>query len=125
MNHASVNESRASENLYLPLAVTLVALGAAARLLPHWPNFTPVGGIGLFAGSRLRRSYAWTLPIAAMLMSDPLLSLVYGIRAFSIMSSSYMRASRSMCGLGAAGCAARDYPRLCRWRWRDRSSSFC
>ena len=37
-----------------PVAVALTVVGALARLVPHAPNFTPVGGMSLFGGARLR-----------------------------------------------------------------------
>src|SRR6266704_780265 len=51
-------------------AVLLVLLGAFSRLLPHPPNFVALGAIGLYAGARLPRLWAWAVPIAAMLLSD-------------------------------------------------------
>jgi hypothetical protein len=49
-----------------PVAMTLVVLGAVARLVPHPWNFAPVGGMSLFAGARLRGWWAWALPIVLM-----------------------------------------------------------
>ena len=41
------------------------------RLIPHWPNFTPVAAIALFGGAYIsRKSLAFLLPVAAMLISD-------------------------------------------------------
>ena len=56
-----------------PVAMTLVVLGAVARLVPHPWNFAPVGGMSLFAGARLRGWWAWALPIVLMAITDPLL----------------------------------------------------
>lgn len=51
--------------------LTLVGLGALARLLPHPPNFTPVLALSLFAGATWQNPrWAWSLPLAAMLLSD-------------------------------------------------------
>jgi len=50
----------------------LTVLGALARLVPHAPNFTPVGGLSLFAGGRLRGWQAYVLPLALMAVTDPL-----------------------------------------------------
>lgn len=59
----------------LMLAVALIVLGAAGRLLPHAPNFTPIGALALFAGAELRhyKVLRWVVPIAAMILSDLLL----------------------------------------------------
>ncbi|HLY17166.1 MAG TPA: DUF6580 family putative transport protein [Bryobacteraceae bacterium] len=56
-----------------PLAISLTVLGAVARLLPHPPNFAPVGGMSLYAGARLRGWQALALPLVLMLVTDPLL----------------------------------------------------
>jgi len=62
-------------------AVLLVFLGAFSRLVPHPPNFVAMGAIGLYAGARLPRRWAWAVPIAAMLFSDLLLDWGTGRRA--------------------------------------------
>jgi hypothetical protein len=56
-----------------PVALTLAVLGAVARLLPHPPNFTPVGGASLFAGARLPGWLAYLLPILVMAATAALL----------------------------------------------------
>ncbi len=55
-----------------PALVTgLVALAAAARLLPHPPNFTPVTAAALFGGACLpRRWQAFLVPLLAFFVSD-------------------------------------------------------
>lgn len=55
-----------------PLAIGLTVAGALARLMPHPPNFAPVGGMSLFAGARLRGWQAYLLPVVLMLVTDPL-----------------------------------------------------
>lgn len=67
-----------SPRFYTLLSMTLAA--ALARLLPHWPNFTPVGALALFGGAYfLRRDTAFAVPMAAMLLSDALLGMTrYG-----------------------------------------------
>jgi hypothetical protein len=55
----------------LLIVLGLVAVTALTRLLPHPPNFVPVGAIALVAGAMLRpRWLAYLLPIAAMLLAD-------------------------------------------------------
>lgn len=68
-----------------PLVLTLIALGALARLAPHPPNFTPVGGIALFAGARLAGWQAFAIPLAMMLASDLLLRAIFGYK-FAVIS---------------------------------------
>lgn len=55
-----------------PLALSLTVVGALARLAPHAPNFTPVGGMSLYAGARLRGWQAFALPLLLMAVTDPL-----------------------------------------------------
>ena len=55
-----------------PLATSLTVVGALLRLLPHPPNFTPVGGMSLYAGARLRGWQAFALPLLLMAATDPL-----------------------------------------------------
>jgi hypothetical protein len=64
------------------LVITGIILFAASmRLLPHWPNFTPIAAIALFGGAHLgRRSLAFMIPIAAMLISD----LILGLHSFML-----------------------------------------
>jgi hypothetical protein len=41
-------------------------------LVPHAPNVTPLGGSCLFAGSRIAGLWAYLLPLAVMIATDPL-----------------------------------------------------
>ncbi|MDE3196749.1 MAG: hypothetical protein KGN84_10425 [Acidobacteriota bacterium] len=61
---SKTNESR-------PLAIGLTVLSALGRLLPHFPNVTPVGGSCLFAGSKVPGWLAYVLPLAIMAATDP------------------------------------------------------
>lgn len=70
-----MNNSRSSD--WTP--IFLIALVAFSRLIPHWPNFTPVMAIALFAGFSLSsRVLQYVVPIAAMVISDIVLGLVLG-----------------------------------------------
>lgn len=56
--------------------VTVIFAAALLRLIPHWPNFTPIAGIALFAGTYVGRKHlALIIPFAAMLLSDLFLGL--------------------------------------------------
>ena len=64
------------------LLVLLFAILAAAllRLVPHPPNFTPIGAMALFSGAYLgRRWLAFAAPIAALLISDLILGFYEGM----------------------------------------------
>ena len=50
--------------------MTFVLIGAIARVLPHAPNFAPIGAIALFGGAHMSKKQALTLPIVAMILSD-------------------------------------------------------
>jgi hypothetical protein len=61
----------------MAVLVAMVLAAALSRLLPHPPNFTPLGALALFAGARFRGKWAAFLtPLAAMLVSDTALQVV-------------------------------------------------
>jgi hypothetical protein len=63
------------------LIALLSAILAAAilRLVPHPPNFTPIGAMALFSGAYLgRRPVAFAAPICALLFSDLVLGFYHG-----------------------------------------------
>jgi hypothetical protein len=66
-----------------PLALVMTILSGLARLLPHPPNFTPVGSMSLFAGARLNGWMAYLVPLAIMLVSDPLVGMVFGTKGYT------------------------------------------
>ncbi len=66
------------KSAFEPVALTLIVLAALIRLVPHPPNFSPVGGVALFGGARLRGWQAYLIPIAVMFVTDPLRSLMEG-----------------------------------------------
>ena len=73
--------------------LTLICFAAAlARLLPHAPNFTPIGALALFGGAHFKDlRLAMGVPLASMLLSDVLLALtVYGLAAFSMIPYVYL-----------------------------------
>ena len=55
-----------------PVTFGLTLLSALGRLIPHVPNVTPLGGSCLFAGSRISGLWAYLLPLAVMIATDPL-----------------------------------------------------
>ena len=58
----------------LAIALLLVGIDAVARLTSHPPNFTPMLASALFAGAVFgSRLIAFSVPIAAMAISDALL----------------------------------------------------
>ena len=72
------------KNLLSPkvLVVTGIILFAAImRLVPHYPNFTPIAAIALFGGAHLGRKWlAFFVPLFALFISD----LILGFHSFMI-----------------------------------------
>ncbi len=56
------------EKISNPAVFILIA--AILRLVPHLPNFAPIGAMALFGGAYLGKRYAIALPLAAMFLSD-------------------------------------------------------
>jgi len=55
---------------------SVILTAALLRLLPHWPNFTPIAAMALFAGTYFdRKQYAFAIPVVAMFISDLIIGL--------------------------------------------------
>lgn len=98
------------------LAIVAVIVGAAAlRIVPHAPNFSPIGAMALFSGAHLsRRGAAFAAPLAALLLSDAVLGfyshmeVVYGSMALVVCLGWGLAAHRSparIAGFSLAGSA--------------------
>ena len=60
-------------NFYFVLGFILIA--AFARMIPHYPNFTPLCAIALFGGKYFNNKYiAYLLPLLALWISDILIN---------------------------------------------------
>ncbi len=61
--------------------LSAIAVAAALRLVPHPPNFTPIGAMALFSGAYLGRRglIALVAPLGAMLLSDAILGFYPGL----------------------------------------------
>src|SRR5712692_8798487 len=66
-----------------PAALLLTVFGVIARLLPHPPNFAPVGATSVFAGARLPMWQAYLVPLALMAITDPILAGFYHVPVYS------------------------------------------
>ncbi len=88
--------------------VAMIAAAAAARLLPHPPNVTPLAAIALFAGACLPRRLALVIPLAALFLSDLVIGLhdqmpvVYGSFALIVLLGRLLRARRRALPIAAA-----------------------
>lgn len=60
------------------LAIAFIIISAVLlRLLPHVPNFAPVGAMALFGGAYVNRKYATGVILITMLVSDYLLLYIH------------------------------------------------
>lgn len=57
------------------LALSLIIIGIALRVIPHTANFAPVGAIALFGGAILSFRTALWLPLGIMVASDLIVGL--------------------------------------------------
>lgn len=74
------------ESSFTPAALSLTLAAALVRLVPHPPNFAPVGGLALFGGARLKGWQAYLIPLLAMLVTDPVMSYLHGAPAYSALT---------------------------------------
>ena len=59
---------------YLTIIV-LILFASFSRIIPHMPNFTPLGAMALFGGAYLKNKYhALVIPIASLWLSDLVLN---------------------------------------------------
>ncbi len=59
--------------------LSAILVAAVLRLVPHPPNFTPIGAMALFSGAYLgRRAVAFAAPLGALLVSDLVLGFYHG-----------------------------------------------
>jgi hypothetical protein len=71
-----------SETFSLIIAIILVVLAVALRLLPHPANFAPIAAVAIFGGAILPRRYALSVPLAAIIVSD----LVIGLHSLVLVT---------------------------------------
>jgi hypothetical protein len=48
----------------------IILLAVVARLIPHAPNFAPIGGLALFSGRNFKKKISLLIPLAVMFISD-------------------------------------------------------
>lgn len=65
--------------LRFPVLAGMILAAAASRLIPHPPNFAPIGAMALFGGACFaHRRAAFVVPLAAMFLSDLAIGLLSG-----------------------------------------------
>ncbi|MFA6100211.1 MAG: DUF6580 family putative transport protein [Patescibacteria group bacterium] len=77
--------SKSKINLLL-IALTLVIFGVIMRLLPHAPNFVPIGAIAFWSGLYLPKKYSFPVLLLTLVLSD----LIIGFYSLGIMASVYL-----------------------------------
>ena len=87
---------------FITLAVLILA-AAASRLIPHLPNFTPIGAMALLGGAAFSsKRAAFLVPLAALSLSDVVLGfyatapVVYACFAFTVCLGFWVRGNRSV-----------------------------
>ena len=69
-----------SNHARLTVLLSAIVAAAALRLVPHPPNFTPIGAMALFGGAYFgRRWLAFAAPLGALLLSDLVLGFYAGM----------------------------------------------
>ena len=95
------------------LAIGLILLAVAGRLIPHPDNFTPIMAVALFAGATLSPRIAYVVPLAALMVSDLLLGFpldsmalaVYGCLFASVGIGQWLAKRRTWTRTGFAAVA--------------------
>src|SRR5438128_8384087 len=89
--------------------IGLILAAATSRLIPHPPNFSPIGAMALFGGACFaQKRWAFILPIAALLLSDLALGLyrlmpvVYGSFALIVCLGFCLRRHRKAVPIAGA-----------------------
>lgn len=59
--------------------MALIVGVACTRLLPHWPNFTPVLAIALCGGLLFGGRRSFLVPLIAMIISDLAMGVAFGV----------------------------------------------
>ena len=73
-------DSMTANHSRLIALLSAIIVAAALRLLPHPPNFTPIGAMALFSGAYIgRRPLAFAAPLGALLLSDLVLGFYHGM----------------------------------------------
>jgi hypothetical protein len=94
------------------LALAMIAVAAAVRIVPHPWNFTPVGAMALFSGAVVRdRRLAFLFPLLALFAGDvfvafhKLMLFVYASFAVNIVIGFWLRGRRSIARISLAAFA--------------------
>lgn len=90
----------------------ILLMAVLSRLLPHPDNFTPVAALALFGGATFsRRSVAFALPMAVLLISDLCMEMLYGYGLYAGMWVNYL-AFASIVAIGLLLRSERSAPTI-------------
>lgn len=97
----------------LALLIGMIFAAAGLRLVPHPPNFDPIGALALFGGAHVDdKRWAFILPLAAMFLSDVMIGfhdqmlLVYSAFALIVGIGFTLRERRTPLPVIGAALAA-------------------
>jgi hypothetical protein len=105
------SEISQKENLFYRtlLALALIVLAAALRIVPHPWNFTPIGAMALFSGAILKdRRLAFVFPLVALFAGDvfiglhKLIPIVYASFLLNVAIGLWLRDRRSVTRISLA-----------------------
>lgn len=89
--------------------IAIVLILAFSRLIPHPPNFTPLGAMALLAGASIKDfRFSLLIPVIAMLLTDAILGFhsamvfVYGAVALIVVGSHYWLKRLSLAPIAVA-----------------------
>jgi hypothetical protein len=62
-------------NVSYVVIICLILFASFSRIIPHMPNFTPLGAMALFGGAYLKNKYhAFLIPLISLWLSDLILN---------------------------------------------------
>jgi hypothetical protein len=87
----------------------MILAAAAARLVPHPPNFSPIAALAVFGGAQFNdKRLAFLMPLAAMFLSDLILGLhslmpvIYGSFALIVCLGFWVQRNQNLWRIGGA-----------------------
>lgn len=106
------------------IALALILLAVGARLLPHAANMTPLIAVALVSAVYLGRSYAFFVPLTAMIISDifigfyslPIMITVYASIALAVLFGGVLKKHNTLeTRIGASLVASTAFFLVTNW----------
>jgi hypothetical protein len=94
------------------IALMIVIIGIAMRLVPHPANVAPVAAIALFAGTYLNKKWALWVPLVIMMISDLVIGLhdvvafTWGSFVLVALLGTWLKQHKNIVNVGVASVAA-------------------